>query len=79
MQFVLHELLDVGAQLAQLPPHAELDADTVNQVLEEGGKFAAGVVFPLNQPGDREGCRFDAATHSVTAPQGFRDAYRPLC
>ncbi len=76
MQFVLHELLGSGAELAQLPPHAELDADIINQVLEEGGKFAAGVVFPLNQSGDRAGCRFDAATHSVTAPEGFRDAYR---
>jgi butyryl-CoA dehydrogenase len=76
MQFVLHELLDTESTLARLPAHAELDADTLNQVLEEGGKFAAGVVFPLNQTGDRLGCRFDAATHSVTAPEGFREAYR---
>ncbi len=76
MQFVLHELLQVDKEFAQLPPHAELDADTVNQVLEEGGKFAAGVVFPLNRSGDREGCHFDAATHTVTAPAGFKDAYR---
>ena len=76
MHFVLHELLNIGSELASLPPHAELDADTVNQVLEEGGKFAAGILFPLNQPGDRAGCRFDAATQSVTAPEGFREAYR---
>ncbi len=76
MQFVLHELLEVDKELAQLPPHAELDADTINQVLEEGGKFAAEVLFPLNQAGDREGCRFDASDSSVKAPAGFRDAYR---
>ncbi len=76
MQFVLHELLEVDKALAQLPPHAELDADTINQVLEEGGKFAAEVLFPLNQTGDREGCHFDAAARSVTTPAGFRDAYR---
>ena len=76
MQFVQHELLDTESALARLPAHAELDPDTLNQVLEEGGKFAAGVVFPLNQTGDRLGCRFDAATHSVIAPEGFREAYR---
>ncbi len=76
MQFVLHELLDVGREFAELPPHAGLDADTINQVLDEGGKFAAGVLFPLNQPGDREGCHFDPATQTVRAPAGFREAYR---
>ena len=53
MQFVLHELLQLDAELRQLPSHAELDADTINQVLEEGGKFAADILFPLNHSGDR--------------------------
>jgi butyryl-CoA dehydrogenase len=76
MHFVLHELLDVTAELKAMPRHAELDADTINQVIEEGGKFAAEVIFPLNLSGDREGCRYDAASRSVTAPQGFRAAYQ---
>ena len=38
-----------------MPKHAETDADTINAVLEEGGKFAAEVVFPLNVSGDEEG------------------------
>jgi butyryl-CoA dehydrogenase len=76
MQFVLHELLQVESELGNLPAHADLDADTINQVLEEGGKFAADILFPLNHSGDREGCKLDVATHAVTAPQGFREAYR---
>ena len=76
MHFVLHELLDVGGELSRLLPHAGLDADTINQVLDEGGKFAGQALFPLNQSGDRDGCRFDPATRNVTAPPGFRDAYR---
>ncbi len=76
MQFVLHELLDVPTELAAMPRHAELDADTINQVIEEGGKFTAGVIFPLNLPGDHEGCHYDAASRAVTAPQGFKEAYR---
>ncbi|MBI4206629.1 MAG: acyl-CoA dehydrogenase N-terminal domain-containing protein [Betaproteobacteria bacterium] len=47
MQFVLHELLQVENELEQLPKHAEIDADTINQVLEEGGKFTSKVLFPL--------------------------------
>ena len=76
MQFVLHELLDVQSELSQLPAHADLDVDTINQVLEEGGKFAADLLFPLNHSGDREGCHYDAATRSVTAPKGFKEAYQ---
>ena len=41
MQFVLHELLQVENELKQLPRHAEVDADIINQVLEEGGKFTS--------------------------------------
>jgi len=75
LQFVLHELLDAAGTLRQLPAHAEIDADTINAVLEEGGKFAAEVVAPLNLPGDAQGCSLDRSTHAVTAPKGFKEAY----
>ena len=76
MHFVLHELLDVGSELKALPAYAEVDADTINAVLEEAGKFAAKVLYPLNQVGDREGCRLDMATHEVQTPKGFKEAYQ---
>ena len=75
LQFVMHELLDAIPQLNEIPAHADLDAETVNAVLEEGGKFAAEVLFPLNQSGDREGCTLDKASREVRTPKGFRDAY----
>jgi alkylation response protein AidB-like acyl-CoA dehydrogenase len=75
MQFVLHELLHATDELKQLPKHAEIDADLINQVLEEGGKFTSEVLFPLNHSGDREGCKLDIATHEVTPPSGFKAAY----
>ena len=75
MQFLMHEVLNVVEELKTLPKHAEVDADTINAVLEEGGKFAAEVVFPLNQSGDEEGCTLDKATHEVKAPKGFKEAY----
>jgi alkylation response protein AidB-like acyl-CoA dehydrogenase len=76
MHFVLHELLQVESELKQMPRHAEIDAVTINHVLEEGAKFTSKVLFPLNRSGDREGCQLDAATHVVTTPKGFREAYR---
>ena len=75
MQFVLHEVLDAVGELRACPPHAELDADTFDAVLEEAGKFAAKVAFPLNVGGDTEGCTLDRATHEVRAPSGFKEAY----
>ena len=75
MQFVMHEVLDVVSALKELPPHAEMDADTINAVLEEGGKFASEVLQPLNAVGDREGCKLDRSTHEVTPPAGFKEAY----
>lgn len=75
MQFVLHEVLNVADELKALPAHAETDADTINAVIEEAGKFAAEVTFPLNISGDEEGCTLDKATHEVKTPKGFKDAY----
>ncbi len=54
MQFVLHELLHVEDEFKALPPYAEVNRDLADQVLEEGGKFAAEIIFPLNQSGDAE-------------------------
>ena len=75
MQFLLHEVLDAVPTLQALPAHADIDADTLNAVLAEGGKFAAEVLTPINLPGDAQGCHLDKTTHVVTAPQGFKQAY----
>jgi len=76
MQFVLHEVLNVVDELKAMPQHADIDVDTFNAVLEEGGKFASEVIFPLNLSGDAEGCTLDKTTHEVTPPKGFKEAYR---
>ncbi|MDC8785517.1 acyl-CoA dehydrogenase C-terminal domain-containing protein [Roseateles koreensis] len=75
MQFVMHEVLNVVDQLKALPQHADMDVDTINAVLEEGGKFAAEVLAPLNLSGDAEGCSLDKVTHEVSPPKGFKEAY----
>ena len=75
MQFVMHEVLKVTDDLKCMPQHVDTDADTINAILEEGGKFASDVAFPLNISGDTEGCTLDKTTHEVTAPKGFKEAY----
>jgi alkylation response protein AidB-like acyl-CoA dehydrogenase len=75
MQFVIHEVLNLTGELKACPRHADIDADTINAVLEEGGKFAAEVTFPLNIAGDEQGCTLNKETHEVTTPAGFKDAY----
>ena len=77
MQFVMNELLNVTDDLKALPKYADIDidADTISAVLEEAGKFASEVAFPLNVSGDAEGCKLDPATHAVTTPKGFKQAY----
>ena len=75
MQFVMHEVLKVEDEFKAIPRHADIDAQTINAVLEEAGKFATEVTLPLNISGDTQGCTIDHATHAVTAPKGFKEAY----
>ena len=75
MQFVMHELLGAVDELKMLPRHADVDAQTIDAVLTEAGKFAAEVIAPLNLSGDAEGCTLDKATHAVATPKGFKEAY----
>lgn len=74
MRFVLHELLDVAPTLSKLPGFEDVSTDLIDAVLEEGGKFCQEVLFPLNQPGDQEGCTFKDG--KVTTPKGFKEAYK---
>jgi alkylation response protein AidB-like acyl-CoA dehydrogenase len=75
MQFLMHEVFKVTEQFQAMPCYADADADTINAVLEEAGKFAVDVTLPLNPVGDVEGCTLDPATHQVKTPKGFKEAY----
>jgi alkylation response protein AidB-like acyl-CoA dehydrogenase len=75
IQFVLHELLGVEQEYKAMPRHADIDAATIDQVIEEAGKFCSEVLFPLNQSGDEEGCTYHG-DGVVTPPKGFKEAFR---
>lgn len=73
MRFVYDELLQ-GGQLQLLPGFEDIDANTVEAILEEAGKFCENELLPINRNGDEEGCHFDNG--KVTTPQGFKSAYK---
>jgi 3-(methylthio)propanoyl-CoA dehydrogenase len=73
MMFVLTELAGLD-EVAALPPYTEVNAELVQQILEENGKFATEVLSPLNQIGDRQGSKWTA--DGVKTPDGFGNAYR---
>jgi alkylation response protein AidB-like acyl-CoA dehydrogenase len=77
IRFVLHELLEAEREFSELGVHTELTRELMDQVLEQAAKFCEEVLFPLNQSGDQQGCRFEAGT--VTTPRGFKEAYRAFC
>jgi alkylation response protein AidB-like acyl-CoA dehydrogenase len=75
--FNLQNVLKIG-DYAGKPGFEALDADMVEPILTEAGRFAAEVFAPLNASGDRQGCtRHEDG--SVSVPHGFADAYRQMC
>jgi alkylation response protein AidB-like acyl-CoA dehydrogenase len=72
MKFVLRELADLES-LSQLPGFGDLTLDVAEAVLEEGEKFAAGVLSPLNRSGDLQGARWQEG--QVLTVEGWKQAY----
>jgi alkylation response protein AidB-like acyl-CoA dehydrogenase len=74
--FLLRDVLDLD-RYSNLPGFADAAMDTVEQVLEEAGKFSEEVLAPLNHVGDVEGCTW-SPDNTVKTPTGFKDAYRQM-
>jgi alkylation response protein AidB-like acyl-CoA dehydrogenase len=73
MSFAIRELAGL-AEVSALPGFSEVNAELVDAVLGEAGKFAHEVLDPLNREGDKQGAQL--ADGKVTAPKGFKEAYR---
>ncbi|WP_374467935.1 acyl-CoA dehydrogenase C-terminal domain-containing protein [Phenylobacterium sp.] len=75
-QFLLRDVLQLE-RYANLPAFADAAMDTVDQILEEAGRFTAEVLAPLNGVGDKEGCAW-SPDFTVKTPTGFKEAYAQL-
>ena len=71
---ILDSVLGASQQLAALPAFPDFDAELLQQVLVEAGKFVGEVVAPLNRSGDETGAQWAAG--AVTMPPGFRASYQ---
>ena len=72
MRFTIEHLADFK-DVAALQAYSAVDADTVEAVLEEAGRFASGVLAPTNWLGDRKGVQ--VVDDAVQVPPEFTDAY----
>jgi alkylation response protein AidB-like acyl-CoA dehydrogenase len=61
-------------EIAALPALEDLNAELFDSILEEGGRFAAGVLAPLNHIGDKQGSRLENGV--VRTPEGWAEAWR---
>ncbi|MFZ2996603.1 acyl-CoA dehydrogenase family protein [Sphingobium sp.] len=72
-RFLLTEVLGFDAAMAELNK-ADTETDLAVTILEEGGKFCAEQLHPINSSGDAEGSSLENG--AVRTPSGFADAYR---
>lgn len=72
MLFLLNECFGVE-QLRALPGNEEFDADLLEAVLEEAGRFCSTELLTINQNGDEHCAVY--ADGAVTTPPGFKEAY----
>ena len=77
MLFAMKEVGGLDAIAAQ-PGREDVSADLVEAILEEAGKFASGVLDPINRTGDKIGARWSTG-NVVTAAPGFKEAYDSFC
>jgi len=73
MRFLLNEVLDYPAHYAKLPNGGEATPDMVEAIISECASFCEGVLAPLYQKGDQDGC--ELRDGKVTTPKGFKQAY----
>jgi alkylation response protein AidB-like acyl-CoA dehydrogenase len=77
VNFLFFDQLRADERLGQTEPYAELDRQTYEATFEEAARLAREVLHPINQPGDREGCKLDDEGN-VTTPNGYKDAWKRM-
>ncbi len=76
LRFVLFDVLGAEQTLTALQGGEEHTRDIFEAVLDGAAQLSEQVLAPTNAPADAEGCHFDKATHAVTTPKGFQNAFK---
>ena len=75
-RFVLEHIVGLERQ-ANVPGFANATPELVQAILEEGGRLASDVIFPLNQVGDHAQLSSSCPTHRpISALRGARRKVR---
>lgn len=74
IKFLLEDVFKYYKHYEKYPEFEEATPDLVDAIFQECAKFCENELLPLNQSGDKEGCKFDNGT--VTTPKGFKEAYQ---
>lgn len=72
-QFLLHEWLDIAGHYQRIGK-GDFDQELINEILQQGAKFAETELAPLNRNGDEQSCTLSDG--KVTTPDGFANAYQ---
>jgi alkylation response protein AidB-like acyl-CoA dehydrogenase len=76
MRFVLNEMAGLQ-EILDFPDFAEVDAETVDAILEEAAKFASEMIDPLNLRGDTDSPVWKDGV--VTTNKEYKDVYKLFC
>ncbi len=76
LRFAIYDVLGAEPTLTALQGGEGHSRDLLDAVLEEAGRLSEQLLAPTNAPADAEGCHFDKATHAVTTPKGFKEAFK---
>ena len=73
MMFLVNDWIGLD-KLTALPGYEDVDAEVLEAILEEAGKFCSTELLTINRQGDEVGAKFENG--SVTTPPGFKEAYK---
>lgn len=74
IKFLFEDVFGYYEHYEKFPEFEEATPDLVDAILLECAKFSENELLPMNQSGDKEGCKFDNG--NVTTPKGFKEAYQ---
>ena len=73
IKFLMEDVFKFYDHFKNYPEFEEATPDLVDAIFQECAKFSENELLPINQSGDKEGCRFEEG--NVYTPKGFKEAY----